>query len=239
MERPCTRWRSGRSSIPSPEGRLTGQSPAPAAQDRRWSNLPAVADGIFDLGCLEAFLSAAEDTLADVRVGRRKRRAASQRAHGRARLRATGGRDSSASPGADQSRRRNRPSARTGGRPCQYLARGCASRISARSRGGDTRGRRGVPRRAGGQRPAPGRDRSVARKSCSNAPAVPDLHAGPMFRCPATPVRKGVPGPEGYTATIAGHRERHPRAAARAGLLRKCRRHPLLAKRRKPVSRRS
>jgi len=50
------------------------------------------------------------------------------------------------------------------------------------------------------------------------------------FRCPARPVRKGVPGPEGYTDTIARHRERHAGAAARAGLLRKCGRHPLLAR---------
>src|SRR4051812_27376770 len=53
-----------------------------------------------------------------------------------------------------------------------------------------------------------------------------------MFRCPAEPVRKGVPGPEGYTDTIAGRRERHARAAAGAGLRRTCGRHPLLAKRR-------
>src|SRR5436309_2298006 len=115
---------------------------------------------IFDLRRLEAFLSAAEDTLAGVRfyasVALLRRRA-----HGRARLRATRGRDSSASRGADQSRRRHRPSGRTGGGPCQYLARRCTSRISARSRGGYTRGRRGVPRRAGCRCPAPCRDRSV------------------------------------------------------------------------------
>src|SRR4051812_49515770 len=52
-----------------------------------------------------------------------------------------------------------------------------------------------------------------------------------MFRRPARPVRSGLPGPEGYTDTIAGHQERHPRAAAR-GLLRKRGRHPFLAKRR-------
>jgi methylenetetrahydrofolate reductase (NADPH) len=116
---------------------------------------------IFDLGSLEAFLSAAEDILADVRfyasVGELGRAHMAERA--------------CALPGVTIPQRalaqiggggRHRHSVRTGGLPCQDLARRCASRISARSRGRDTRCGRGVPNCAGCQRPAGGSDQSVA-----------------------------------------------------------------------------
>jgi len=151
---------------------------------------------IFDLARLEAFLSAAEDTLAGVRFYASV--ALLRSAHMAERA--------CALPGVAIPRRAVAQISRGGGIDlagelaaglCQHLARGCASRISARSRSGYTRGRRGVPRRAGVSVPcAPQglvRNRNRDRDDEPDGPSPTESLQVDGFRVPRTALRPVAP----------------------------------------------